>query len=538
MRWSKETLMTSALLVLISATLLGLQVALGTNTLFHADSWRVEKREKLFGLTGSDEFLSTRAPLKHGRLDLGSWYGFQSVRSPQMEDIQNVRLKFSIDKGEYLSVRMNDSSYTTIGIVFSNEETKKPNLFFGKEKFQRNPFAQSKLEKWNKLEIELFERDMIFKLNGKEAARHKISGPFNFSSVTLHSGLKGALIDDFVMESEKGQIFRDEFSNIKTALKLFFFWFLALVALKMSVLAFVPGVNIRIAQFVFFIVIICQSIYYLSDRFFFSTKEISPFSKTLNGESISTFSNKIEKFRWGLMHVLSINSPSDIPSVDYLAKKSYPKERIWAGPIVCSSGICQKRRLETATQIISRSQSKMVLIGTSQSIGAGATHIDKTMFSIINNRLQKTLKNNRLVSLNLSESGSNPKLLFEKYSMTLELLAPEIVIINLTNNGDDESYFSGMKMLMDLVKRKSARVFVIQEAISSEAEDLLKKRRDFLNSLAGDKVHLLDLNLHMNADHEYAGDFRFWDFVHFNDLGHERAGNWVADEIMKVMSGK
>ncbi|TNE96445.1 MAG: hypothetical protein EP326_13345, partial [Deltaproteobacteria bacterium] len=115
----------------MSASLLGLQIALGTNTLFHSNKWIVEKREKLFGLTGSDEYLSTRAPLFEGVLNLGKWYGHQAVRSLELKDLNSVRLKFKLEEGQILSIKLNDKSYSDVGIVMSRSE-KASNVFFGK----------------------------------------------------------------------------------------------------------------------------------------------------------------------------------------------------------------------------------------------------------------------------------------------------------------------------------------------------------------------------------------------------------------------
>lgn len=538
---SNQTLIISGLLALISASLMGVQVSLGTNTLFHSHSWVVEKREIEFGLTGSDEYLATRAPLYNGILHLGKWYGHQSVRSPILEDLVRGSLQFKLaSKDQYLSVKVNDPNYTHVGVVLSHH-SKKSNAFWGQSEFERKEITwgiNTKWQKWNTLEFERVERDLIFKVDGKEIFKHTLQGPFSLKSVTLQSGLKGALVDEVHLENEKGETFHDSFFDIKRALLLGFVWLLTLVALKMSLMAFLPSLDTRIVQLVFLVLIVCQSAYYVADKFLLSKNEVSPFSKTLGGQDLTSLPNKIEKFRWGLFHLLGFNSPLEIPSSSVLKKRGYPAQRIWEGPIVCTEKMCQKRRLETATQIISRAQSRMILLGTSQSVGSGASALEKTFFSRLHHGLQTKLKGSRLVSLNLSESGSNPQLLFQKYGKTIQLLSPEILVINLANNGDDLNYYKGMSNLIKLALKKSSRIFLIQEAINPESDVHFDKRREYLSTLESSKVHVLDLNKFMSSSGHYHGDFLYWDFIHFNDNGHALAGEWLSDQIIKTMSAK
>lgn len=533
----KQIFLTSVFLVVMSASLLGLQIALGTNTLFHGNKWKVEKREKLFGLTGSDEYLSTRAPLFEGVLNLGKWYGHQAVRSMELKDLNSVRLKFKLEEGQILSIKLNDNSYSDVGIVMSRSD-KASNVFFGKNTYIRNKLNLTLDGRWSFLDIDIKERVILFHLNGKEIHQLSLNSPYTFSSLTLQSGLKGALVDDVFLVNEKGETFYEGFFDIKKALGLTLFWMLFLAAVKMSLVAFVPGMDIKIAQLLFLVLLVCQSIYYAADRFFLSKYELSPFSKMLDGKDVTSVGNKLEKFRWGMFHFLALNPPGEIPSSTVFAKRGYPKDRIWEGPIVCTLQQCNYRRMETAAHIISRGNSNLVLVGTSQSIGAGASSMGKTFFTILHKQIQEQLKGSRLVSLNLSESGSNPQQLFEKYNKNIEILSPEIFIINLVNNGDDFNYYKGLKNFLELGMKKNSRIFIVQEAISNESDVHLDQRRDFLSSLAGENVHILDLNSFMNSKQEFAGDFRFWDFIHFNNEGHKLAGEWLASQIIKVMSGK
>ena len=533
----KQIFLTSVFLVVMSASLLGLQIALGTNTLFHANKWKVEKREKLLGLTGSDEYLSTRAPLFEGVLNLGKWYGHQAVRSLELKDLNNVRLKFKLEEGQTLSIKLNDKSYSDVGIVLSRSE-KASNVFFGKNTYTRNKLDLTLDGRWSFLEIDIKERMVRFQLNGKEVHQLTLNSPYTFSSLTMQSGLTGALVDDVFLLNEKGETFYEGFFDIKKALGLTLFWMLFLVAVKMSLVAFVPGMDIKIAQLLFLVLLVCQSIYYAADRFFLSKYELSPFSKMLDGKDVTTVGNKLEKFRWGLFHFLALNPPGEIPSSTVFANRGYPKDRIWEGPIVCTLEQCNYRRMETAAHIISRGNSNLVLVGTSQSIGAGASSLNKTFFTILHKQIQQQLKGSRLVSLNLSESGSNPQILFEKYQKNIEILSPEILIINLVNNGDDFNYYKGLKNFLELGKKKASRIFIVQEAISNESDVHLDQRREFLSSLAAENVHILDLNSFMNSKQVFDGDFRFWDFIHFNNEGHKLAGEWLATQIIKVMSGK
>ena len=523
--------------MVMSASLLGLQIALGTNTLFHANKWKVEKREKLLGLTGSDEYLSTRAPLFEGVLNLGKWYGHQAVRSLELKDLNNVRLKFKLEEGQTLSIKLNDKSYSDVGIVLSRSE-KASNVFFGKNTYTRNKLDLTLDGRWSFLEIDIKERMVRFQLNGKEVHQLTLNSPYTFSSLTMQSGLTGALVDDVFLLNEKGETFYEGFFDIKKALGLTLFWMLFLVAVKMSLVAFVPGMDIKIAQLLFLVLLVCQSIYYAADRFFLSKYELSTFSKMLDGKDVTTVGNKLEKFRWGLFHFLALNPPGEIPSSTVFANRGYPKDRIWEGPIVCTLEQCNYRRMETAAHIISRGNSNLVLVGTSQSIGAGASSLNKTFFTILHKQIQQQLKGSRLVSLNLSESGSNPQILFEKYQKNIEILSPEILIINLVNNGDDFNYYKGLKNFLELGKKKASRIFIVQEAISNESDVHLDQRREFLSSLAAENVHILDLNSFMNSKQVFDGDFRFWDFIHFNNEGHKLAGEWLATQIIKVMSGK
>ncbi|MCO4792850.1 MAG: SGNH/GDSL hydrolase family protein [Bacteriovoracaceae bacterium] len=541
---SKETLKKPFIfklgcLVTIFSICFGYQIKSGTNTLFHNGNWKVEKRELKVGVTGSDEFLSTRAPLYKNQLSLGRWYGHHSIRSPKIKDLNSGKLRFRLNSNQYLSLKLNNSPYSNHGVVISADKNFISNYFTGEEKnYSRVVLKSDQLKKeWNKLSFKIIERELLFELNDKALTKVNINGPVKFNSITIRSGLHGAIVDDIYLNSSSHQSFEEHFFDHKGAILNSLYVLIILIILLFLIFHFFPSLDKNNILLLLMTLIFCQNIFLYYDVFIWSKKEISPFSKTLSGKDISTLATRLERIRFGLFHLLDLNSLSNIPSAEGLKRIGYPTKRIYEGPILCiGTSKCSKRKIKTASSVTGKDISKLVLIGTSQSVGSGARTISDTFFSKLHFHIQKKLTGNKLVSLNFSESGSNPETLYSKYSEQIKNLNPEIFIINLVNNGDDVNYYKGLRKLVELGKSLKSRVFLIQEAVSIESDLKLNKRREFISSLSGPKIHIIDLNSTFRKKPFYAGDFNFWDFIHLTNQGHHKAGIFLADEITKKMT--
>jgi lysophospholipase L1-like esterase len=174
-----------------------------------------------------------------------------------------------------------------------------------------------------------------------------------------------------------------------------------------------------------------------------------------------------------------------------------------------------------------------VLVGTSQTWGAGATTDERTWAR----QLEARLGPERVQIVNTGMSGLVSGDLLDFYRRDWIRYEPDLVVVNLASNDEDGSVLAAnVESLLQLNKTRGIRTLVSLEANATEGDnEALRERHEKLRAVAqAADVPVVDLHgcLETRAD----SGFLWWDFVHLTDFGQKLAADCLFDDVRRLIS--
>ncbi len=492
----------------------------GYNFLNLRDHFRLTKRTLDGGVVGSDQFLISRASVAQGKIHLHRWHNFQEIRSRTLRPA-SLDLKFALGRGSKIYLSWKNEAGTQEGVRIENEHS----VFWRADQegnwFEEIPF-KVEFEKYYENIFRLLsaiiqheslpdnESDItfLFNKNSLELQQHgkKIS-TFVLSSSVVEWGLQGmgeAVVVDEIQEN--GKVFDFEPPGN---------WSLIIV---LSLFCLFPLIK-KISLFPIYVCFVAVMSFWLLDRFHFTHFQLD----TISFGTRKLLLTKVEKFRMDVVDaVLGRDSVKIISS-------EYPGNLFYSGPIFCDeSGCGSKDPGEDAG-----SHPRLMFVGTSQTVGAGAEKMNDAFFAIVHKRLKKVFPG--LQTLNISVPGAVPPWMHMVFQKNYFYWKPDFIVVNLGYNGDQNTYEKSIGRILNSASGK--KVFLIDEAFEGN-----RKRADFLRNinrkLSGDKtISSIALNEFMRGLTAKNKEIYWWDVVHFNNRGHKATGDFLADEIIRS-SGK
>jgi hypothetical protein len=203
---------------------------------------------------------------------------------------------------------------------------------------------------------------------------------------------------------------------------------------------------------------------------------------------------------------------------DQLLTDGYPMDVVFAGPYRCDAHGCAV--LKGPPPVAPR----IVLLGTSQTVGAGAPYLDATIAGHLARRLGVEV-------IDLAVSGSDAPEQLEV--LRRSGLHPDLLVANFSFNDTPQSLAAGI----DGILASGARTVLVEEAANPERplDPVLEKHALLRERGARAGVPVLALHQHMLG----AGDhFLWWDGVHLTAYGQALAGDWLAEQLRPLLIAK
>lgn len=516
-----------------------------TNTLFRNGNWFSSKRNLDIFITESDSFLITRKTLKNNTLNLGTWGSYNEVISRKTIKPKQISFQFKLSDQSYLDIIFAYSDLGYQGIRLSNHSIH-PSIFFStnqsgafshKEKIDINIDANS----WH-ISTLAFENDLLkVILDGREI----------FSSINLvsllegkagfHNGLNPVIVDNIEITNIDGSKIVDSFNNFRNFLSIFLAHTIAICVVLLLLRLIFGSTNLLILQG--FTSFCCLTTLWAFDHFYWSNFQLDPYSQTFgttfNWEAAPI---QIEKIRTKVIDSWARILGYDSPSREAFSKHGYSHNRIISGPILCKSqeaSECQLLTDQGLAQIsISKSTNarRILFVGTSQSVGAGANVLSRTVFARLHQNLYQKFKDRfQIESLNMSVSGSNSTSLLHDFVAFYKSFSPDYIFINLGTNDTNETILQkNLEEFARISVELNSRLILIKEANSDEGqtEKLSLMHKTIEKVAVRSNLRVLDLNRHMLDIALVDSGNLWWDFCHMTAYGQEIAGNWLASKIV------
>src|SRR5262249_49236048 len=219
----------------------------------------------------------------------------------------------------------------------------------------------------------------------------------------------------------------------------------------------------------------CLGIAFLWDYYYYSplTPKLAPMVRPLLLLDQRFYS--FETLRYKIFNTWYLLSGGPRVSRQGISERGYPLDRILSGPIYCgpSNAPCIK-----GVAVSFKQESKPVLsyrvifIGSSQTVGAGAAKLEDTFF-VRTHRYLSWAMNIDIESINISIPGARSDTLFENYMKNYLKFQPDIVVLNLSNNDiGNETFSASVAEFLKQNELSGVKAVLLEEANNPEFPNL------------------------------------------------------------------
>lgn len=519
------------------------------NSLMNNDSWLVDKRRTEVSVNGASEFLTDRSSLARNQINLSSFYGNQSITFKKDVEMESIKFSFQLEEYSHLDFYVKGDVSPYWGIRLNHEKAGKSFIFKvneeGKFVFKKDIEAFKLSSHWHHLFIDFSTQRVNLRLDKLKLEDFKVEN-FSFGRPVFRGASHGTILDDIILKNLDGDYYTETFRRIKGWKRIFIFFVILMPflieALRIMYFFFRKEKSNELGwDFRLLIssqLILCLLIYHLFDFNFFSKYPYFHFSKDLVDNSHIEVP-VVERIRFR-----SLNTLANILKLNHDVLKYhgdiYPQGgKIFNGPILCSSKLPQclinknKQIKESIEEL--KTCKKFVLIGTSQSIGAGASRFEKSIFFKIHKRLVDNFEGQCITSLNLSISGGKVSDGFEIFSRSFEMLKPDLMIFNIGNNDSLEEMSKFLPIIAEYCQKNKIKLMITEEPTRIQKPRNISSIEDkilYLRKIASESA-IITYKLHDHLKEiAYDKGFVWWDVVHMTDYGQDVAAKWISEQII------
>ena len=179
---------------------------------------------------------------------------------------------------------------------------------------------------------------------------------------------------------------------------------------------------------------------------------------------------------------------------------------------------------------------RILFLGSSQMAGRGAALVQDSIAVQAYEALRNAGMGDEVVIINGSKEGTTSNDLLERCKDRLFLFQPEIVMINLSVNDLPKTFRKGLEGLSAWASTIHARVIFIQEANSLEVpKRFLSRKHSIMTEVArSTNAPMFPLHAHMSGGSIYDSGMIWWDPVHMTSYGQQKAGEFIAEQLIKT----
>lgn len=463
----QASILITSFFVLLASVLATIIVVRSQHTLFNRPDLIHTKNMSHIKSMGSVEFLITRSPLAKNELNLGLWYGHNEIHYHDLpEKIDEVQIELFLERGQRFEMAFGDRDSIESRVTLQKNGFLSSALKFTTQNEQTFiPFGYQLNEENLKLlwrPEELIINDQLIIENPDQTV---FSPPFKFQSAAGE-----VIVKQITFVGPKGRhtltfsptltLWRPFFINLGLFVSVCLLFYLLKLTLikKISPYALPSFLLMKVVSLTIFLIM---------DYYYLAPKAYSVGTKTVQHQH---YQNHIPLWEQARYHFFNLwfKEGTDYPrDIHDLASRGYPAPKIESGVILCR----QDCVLVNEEELTSHSNDLVVFIGTSQTFGIGAHHIDQSFITLSYKNLYKVHQEQTPDFLILAIPGAEGALLMEKYAALIKRLSPEHFVINLGINDHNisrEHLRQSLLSFHSLAEELQASLVFMQEARSAD----------------------------------------------------------------------
>ena len=499
---------TVAFLLTVLATTL---LSLTRNTLKKNGRWLVSKALVETDLMGAQPYLEGTQALAHNRLNLGAWHGFQEVLFKKKLVPQEVSFRFLPSWNGYLVFIFNKGPDNFEGIRLSSDPDRESAYFtaLGTGEFlEKRPLHLEDLEceTWHHCCISFAENGLTVDLDGEQAAVD--CGPLDEPKwLGFRNGWQTVYVDDVRIIERGGRPQHDECFDNRAQ-----FW---------------PAFRFALVRAVPISVLLLFAL-----RLFTGTWRRSLVNFTAIGISAVAVALTLSVF---VSYFLAERYPK--VSRKLLRQEQQLIER-------CINTLDQARAgREFATKYTRTGPldtRRVLFLGTSQTVGDGATVQSEAFVNVIERALNDHLRPaGRCECINGAVDGANAALLLECYQRDWVAYGQELCVINLCCNDSDREatppdvFASLLRRFVEVNQAAGIKTLFVLEAVSTEVREGFRLHPVMARVARENNVPIVDADAYLDAHRD--DGFLFWDLVHLTSFGHKLLAECLLPPIVEQL---
>lgn len=553
------------LLGLVATSLLATEVVLySNNTMMENGRWISGKMLLEVPSMGARNALNTRNLLTQNQLHLQVWHGFNEFTWHEPISPARWTTRFRLEDGAQLCLLFNRTVAGYCAVRMSRNELYPPAFVTA---LPNGAYTTKRTIPELSLDEEWHEAEIVFTDNG---FRCFLDGDFVFAQaveyepaqlIGYRSGREAVHVDRVTVADHEGKLLVDEgFDNNRNrwticgALVLLFLMAEALIFLArfartrkpVSGLFAVAG-----SQVSMFLMLL---IWFAFDYHYWSTRYPYSFTPRWWNMDISKAELGFERHRRGLFapfgaHVTdrSTTDEFDSDAARYLGMGGRVRLRSGTlqtiqGPASAASSVEGDQQAEAVDGLLSTfaGSYRVLILGTSQAWGEGATYADDKLASVMHRNLAGLPEFAPYASppvvFNASQRGSRSGELLERYEQYLHRLQPHLLVLILSNNdGNTEEFENNLEAMLVVAQNSFAAptvMFVLEARDPGSKGSHIVDRHAVMTEVAGrHHIPIIDLHGYMDKPDVCDSGHLWWDTVHMTSHGQQLAGEFLAREI-------
>lgn len=451
----------------------------------------VATKSHLRKVMGAQDFAHSHHTLAGGRLDLGRWFGFQEVELREPLPVRDLELDFRPDPGAYLVVLFGLGPDGGAGLRLGTDERFPPGRFTVDAageflEFEPLPGFAPEAGVWSHLALDFGAEGVRAALNGGEPRRigAPVAGSQRFG---FRGGQVSVVLDDVRVACDGPGGFHESFFNARGFRR----GLLALVGLlALDVLAW------RLVR-----------------RWRVSGRRLLAFA--VAGSASLLF---VALALFALQQAKAGRYP----------RAKFDAEAAWLTVEVNQITEEIRARYPRAHPGVTR----ILVVGTSQTWGAGATRADEGFVSVLERRLEAERPGRDFECVNGGVSGLRAPRLLELFRQEWLALEPDLVVLNLSNNDKDAAAFAqALHGFARLCAEHGIPALFALEANSSEVVPGELVLHPTMRAVAAEHA-IPVVDVHRELERSAGRGFLWWDFVHPTSFGHRLVAEALLPAVL------
>lgn len=459
------------------------------NTLYRSNNWTSSKTRMEKGLMGAWSFMLTHRSLTYNHLDPGTWHGYQELFLQKNPEMGSVTFNFKLTDYSYFTVYISRQSDTLSGFRISNDP-EYPSAFLKVVDYrfiEKDPFRTAVIPgKWNSCSIRCDSDKVFFKIN--DTCIKTLPMPVEGKAVLGFRGSgRSTLLDDVRIRNHEGrEVFYDDF-GLKHSHRLIF----SLIFIGLNLL--------YLLLFKFRKTILMVMIYLAAFTFSFSL-------------FYQFYGQTLYPKKWMIKWQNKVTSIEEIKDV-------------------------HRRLLDSYFTPDQQDKFKIILLGTSQTWGAGASSENRTFARRFEKELREYCHNQDISVMNAGVSGPNSSYILSFYKKYWIKVKPDFCIINLCNNdGGSPDFKANLEEFVKLNSSRQIETVFIPEPAAIYNDELIENHSIMKNVAEKYGISMVVMGPYLQEHHD--DGFLWWDFIHLTDYGQELFTKKLFDEIKNLVSTK